>query len=178
MNANWLDIILLVILGLSVLFGIMKGLVRQIIGILAVIVGLILAVNYYPFVSNLFSRWLSSSTLSNFIAFIVIFIIVLSMGGVLSFLFSKVMKGPLKFVNNAMGGGLGLLKGLLICGVIVFAMLVFPFKKDALRQSFLAPYCLRVTKAVIYLIPDDLKEKFNEAYKDIVKRGKENARKV
>jgi len=178
MNFNWLDLILLVILGLSVLFGVLKGFIRQIIGILAVIVGLILAVNYYPGVSDVFMQWSRSSTLSNFIAFIVIFVAVLCLGGVLSFIFSKLMKGPLKFVNKVLGGGLGLLKGLLISGVIVFAMLVFPFKDDAIKQSFLAPYCLRVTKAVIYLIPDDLKERFNEAYKDIVKKGGENVRRV
>lgn len=177
MNFNWVDLILLVILGLTVLFGIMRGFVRQIIGILAVIVGLILAVNYYFVVSDFFSRWISSSTLSNFVAFIGIFIAVLCLGGILSFIFSKVIRGPLKFVNHALGGGLGLLKGLLICGVIVFAMLVFPFKEDALKQSFLAPYCVRVTKAVIYLIPDDLKVKFNEAYEDIIKRGKEDVSK-
>jgi len=174
MNFNWVDLILLVILGLTVLFGIMKGFVRQIIGILAVIVGLILAVNYYLVVSDFFSQWISSSTLSHFVAFIGIFIAVLCLGGILSFIFSKVIRGPLKFVNIALGGGLGLLKGLLICGVIVFAMLVFPFKEDALKQSFLAPYCVRVTKAVLYLIPDDLKVKFNEAYDDIIKRGKED----
>jgi membrane protein required for colicin V production len=178
MNVNWLDLILLVILGLSVLFGFLKGFVRQIVGILAVIVGLILAVNYYQGVSDFFMKWIRISTLSHFIAFIVIFIAVLCVGGVLSFIFSKVMKGPFKFVNKALGGGLGLLKGLLISGVIVFAMLVFPFKEDALKQSFLTPYCLRVTKAVIYLIPDDLKEKFNEAYKDIVKSGREDVGKV
>lgn len=177
MNFNWVDLILLVILGLTVLFGIMRGFVRQIIGILAVIVGLILAVNYYLVVSDFFSRWISSSTLSNFVAFIGIFIAVLCLGGILSFIFSKVIRGPLKFVNHALGGGLGLLKGLLICGVIVFAMLVFPFKEDALKQSFLAPYCVRVTKAVLYLIPDDLKVKFNEAYEDIIKRGKEDVSK-
>jgi membrane protein required for colicin V production len=177
MNFNWVDLILLVILGLTVLFGVLKGFVRQIIGIAAVIVGLILAVNYYPVISDFFSRWISSSTLSHFIAFIAVFIAVLCLGGILSFLFSKVIRGPLKFINNALGGGLGLLKGLLICGVVVFAMLVFPFNEDALKQSFLAPYCVRVTKAVIYLIPDDLKVKFNQAYEDIVKRGREDVSK-
>lgn len=177
MIINWVDLLLLVILGLTVLLGVLKGFVRQIIGICAVIVGLILAVNYYQVVSEFISRWVSSSTLSHFIAFIAVFIAALCLGGILSFLFSKVIKGPLKFVNNALGGGLGLLKGLLICGVIVFAMLVFPFKGDALEQSFLAPYCMRVTKAVFYLIPKDLKVKFNEAYEDIIKRGREDVSK-
>jgi len=177
MNFNWVDLLLLVILGLTVLFGVLKGFVKQIIGICAVIVGLILAVNYYTVVSDFFSRWISNSTLAHFIAFISVFIAILCLGGILSFLFSKVIKGPLKFVNNALGGGLGLLKGLLICGVIVFAMLVFPFKEDALKKSFLAPYCMRITKAVIYLIPKDLKVKFNEAYDDIIKKGREDVSK-
>jgi len=30
---------------------------------------------------------------------------------------------------------------------------------------------------VLYLIPDDLKVKFNEAYEDIIKRGKEDVSK-
>jgi len=177
MNFNWVDLLFLVILGLTVLFGILKGFIRQIIGICAVIVGLILAVNTYQVVSDFLSQWITSSTLSHFIGFIAVFIAALCLGGILSFVFSKVIKGPLKFVNNALGGGLGLLKGLLICGIIVFAMLVFPFKENALKQSFLAPYCMRITKAVIYLIPEDLKVKFNEAYEDIIKRGKEDVSK-
>ncbi|MFC2160195.1 CvpA family protein [Acidobacteriota bacterium] len=177
MSYNWVDLLLFVILALTVLFGILKGFVRQIIGIGAVLVGLILAVNYYQVVSDFFSRWIKSITLSQFIAFVTVFIAVLCLGGILSFLFSKVMKGPLKFINYVLGGGLGLLKGLLICGVIVFAMLVFPFKENALKQSFLAPYCMRITKAVIYLIPDELKIKFNKAYDDIVKRGSEDVSK-
>ena len=177
MNFNWIDFLLLVVLGLTVLFGILKGFVRQIIGICAVVVGLMLAVNTYQDVSGYISQWINSSTLSHFIAFIAVFTATLCLGGILSFFFSKVIKGPLKFVNSALGGGLGLLKGLLICGVIVFAILVFPFQEDALKKSVLAPYCLRITKAVIYLIPKDLKVKFNEAYKDIIKKGEEDVSK-
>jgi membrane protein required for colicin V production len=174
MNFNWVDLVLLVILAITVLFGILKGFVRQIFGILAVITGLILAVNYYPQASNFFSQWINSRTLTHFIGFIAIFVAVLCLGGVLSYLFSKAIKGPLKYVNQVLGGGLGLMKGMLICGVIVFAMLVFPFNKGALEQSVLAPYCIQVTRAVIYLIPEELKTKFNGAYKDIVKkRGKD-----
>lgn len=176
MDFNWVDLVLLAILAFTVLFGILRGFLRQVIGILAVIVGLILAVNYYPFASDFFGQWIDNQTITHFIGFIVIFIVVLCLGGILSFMFSKVIKGPLKAVNNILGGGLGLLKGILICGVIVFAMLVFPFNKDVLQRSFLAPYCLRVTKAVIYLIPEDLKIKFNEAYQDIVKRRGEDVR--
>ena len=178
MDFNWVDLILLAILAITVLFGILRGFVRQIFGILAVIIGLILAVNYYTYISNFLTQWINNRTVTHFLGFIVIFVFALFLGGILSFMLSKAIKGPLKFINHALGGGLGLLKGALICGVILFAMLVFPFDEDTLKQSLLAPSCLRVTKAVIYLIPEDLKIKFNEAYQDIVKRKGKDVREV
>ena len=176
MDFNWVDLVLLAILAITVLLGLIKGFVRQIFGIAAVIIGLILAVNYYTFASDFFAQWINNRMVTHFIGFIVIFIIILALGGVLAFMFSKVMKGPLKWINHVLGGGLGLLKGILICGVVVFAMLVFPFNTEALKGSFLAPVCLRITKTVFYLIPEELKIQFNEAYQDIVKRRGEDAR--
>ena len=170
---NWLDIVLFIVIGVTLIFGIIKGLARQVIGILAVIVGLILALVYYPYIAYLFGRMISSQVLSHFLGFISIFLAVLCLGWIVSWLVSKVIKGPFKFINHILGGGLGLIKGILVCGVLVFALLVFPVNVKALENSFLAPYCLKMTKVVIGLIPQELKENFKEAYEDIMgKRGK------
>jgi membrane protein required for colicin V production len=175
---NWLDIVLFIVICVTLVIGIIKGLVRQVIGLLAVIVGLILALLYYPYIAYLFGRVVSSQVLSYFLGFISIFLFVLCLGGIISWLVSKMIKGPLKFMNNLLGGALGLIKGVLICGVLVFALLVFPVNVRALENSFVAPYCLKMTKAVIGLIPQELKESFKEAYEDIMgKRGK-NAKRV
>lgn len=175
---NWLDIVLFIVIGVTLVFGIIKGLVRQIIGILAVIVGLILALVYYPYIAYLFGRVISSQVLSHFLGFVSIFLAVLCLGGIISWLVSKMIKGPLKFMNHFLGGGLGLIKGILICGVFVFALLIFPVNVKALENSFVAPYCLKMTKVVVGLIPQELKESFREAYEDIMgKRGK-NAKRV
>lgn len=175
---NWLDIVLFIVIGVTLVFGIIKGLVRQVIGILAVIVGLILALVYYPYIAYLFGRVISSQVLSHFLGFISIFLAVLCLGVAIAWLVSKIIKGPLKFMNHILGGGLGLIKGILICGVLVFALLVFPVNVKALENSYLAPYCLKMTKVVVGLIPQELKESFREAYEDIMgKRGK-NAQRV
>ena len=175
---NWLDIVLFIVIGVTLVFGIIKGLVRQVIGILAVIVGLILALVYYPYIAYLFGRVISSQVLSHFLGFISIFLAVLCLGGIVSWLVSKMIKGPLKFMNHVLGGGLGLIKGILICGVFVFALLIFPVNIKALENSFVAPYCLKMTKVVVGFIPQELKESFKEAYEDIMgKRGK-NAQRV
>ncbi len=178
MGLNWLDIILIAILVITSILGIIKGLVKQVFGLLAVIIGLILALGFYSQVSWLYLRLVSREVLAHFLGFLTIFLAVLCLGWVSSYLLSKFIKGPLKLLNNVLGGGLGLLKGILICGIVVFALLVFPISKKALKESQLSPVCLQMTKAIISLIPRELKEKFKEAYQGITRRVGKDGKKI
>jgi membrane protein required for colicin V production len=175
---NWLDIVLLIIIVGSLVLGVIKGLMRQVIGLAAVLLGLVLALVYYPYVSQLYLQWIESQVLSHFLGFITIFIAVLCLGWLISWLISKIIKGPIKFINHVLGGGLGLLKGVLICGILVFALLVFPVSVQALRNSFLAPYCLGMTKLVAKVIPQELKDTFKETYEVIMGGRPKNAKRV
>ena len=178
MSFNWLDITLMAILIITFNLGIVKGLIRQIIGIVAVIIGLILAVFNYPYVSQFYMRLISNQTVSNLLGFFTVFIAVLCLGWLIAYLLSKLAKGPLKFLNHVLGGVLGFLKGILISGVVVFALLIFPVDKTALKESQLSPYCLKITKAIYYLIPESLKQDFKEAYNDILGRGERDGKKI
>lgn len=175
---NWIDVILISILALTTILGVVKGLVKQIFGLLAVIIGLILALGFYSQVSSLYLRFISNEVLAHFLGFLTIFLIVLCLGWVSSYTLSKFIKGPLRLLNNILGGGLGFLKGILICGVVVFALLVFPISKKALKESALSPVCLQMTRAIISLIPKELKERFKEAYKEVTKRVEKDAKKI
>ena len=175
---NWLDVILIGILVVTSILGIVKGLVKQVFGLLAVIIGLILALSFYSQVSWLYLRLVSHEVLAHFLGFLTIFLVVLCLGWVSSYVLSKFIKGPLKLLNSVLGGGLGLLKGILICGVVVFALLVFPISKKALKESLISPVCLHMTRAIISLIPRELKEKFKEAYQEITKRVEKDGKKI
>lgn len=175
---NWIDVILVSILALTSILGIVKGLVKQVFGLLAVIIGLILALGFYSQVSWLYLRFVSNEVLAHFLGFLTIFLIVLCLGWISSYGLSKFMKGPLKLINNILGGGFGLLKGILICGVVVFALLVFPISKKALKESALSPVCLQMTKAIISLIPKELKERFKEAYQEVTRRVEKDGKKI
>ncbi len=168
---NWLDIVLLLILVTALILGIIKGLVRQVVGILAVLVGLILALAFYSVVASAFRTLIKDPAVSGFLGFILIFVVVLIAGWLIGRMFSKAIKGPLKVLDHILGAALGLLKGALICGILVFAMLVFPVNSDALKNSVLAPPCVDVTRGIIDLIPEELKEAFFTAYEDVF--GKE-----
>lgn len=178
MSLNWLDIIFLALLLVTFILGIIKGLIRQIIGILAVIVGLVLAVYNYATIAEFYARFISNRTLAHLLGFFTIFVAVLCLGWLVAHLLSKLMKGPLKFLNHIFGGALGLLKGILICGVIVLSLLVFPVDKAALKESELAPYCLKIAEGLYYLIPQSLKQEFKKAYNDILGKGGKHEKRV
>ena len=84
------------------------------------------------------------------------------------------MRGPLKFVNHTLGAALGLLEGILICGVLVLAQMIFPVDRAALEKSALAPYCARITRVAYSMIPQELKDQFNTTYNRIVHGEEEN----
>ncbi len=178
MIGNGLDIVVIIILLVTLVLGLVKGLVRQVIGVAAVIAGLILAARYYPQVAGVFGRAFASGKWASIIAFAVIFVVVLLVGGLVAFLVCKLLCGPLKFADHLFGGVLGLVQGVLISGVIVFALLAFPVNKPLLTESRLAPYCYWLTKAMVQIIPQDLKNKFNDTYKEIVEGKKPHGQEI
>lgn len=165
---SWVDIVIFVVVLISLILGLIKGFIRQIIGLAAVIVGFLLAAKYYLPASQAVGRIIDAQRWSQLIAFLIVFIAVLLAGWLIAFLLSKLIHGPLKFIDHLLGGGLGLIKGVLICGVIIFALLVFPVDRAGLLKSRLAPYCYWITKGFVHVIPQELKEKFKEAYREIV----------
>lgn len=54
----------------------------------------------------------------------------------------------------------------------------FPIDGGAVNKSLLVPFCSRITKAMVYLVPLELQEKFKDAYQDIEKSVDENGGKV
>lgn len=170
---NWFDILLLVIIGVTVIIGIIKGFLRQIIGLLAVILGLLLAIKYYSYAGDIFG-FIRNEIFAQLLGFFLIFMAVLCVGWVINILLAKAIRGPFKSMNRLLGAGLGFVKGVIICTVVVFGFLVFPVNTKALENSQLAPYCIEIANITYNLIPQELKDKFSEAYQEIMgKRGKD-----
>jgi len=178
MSLSTLDIILVIVLLATLVLGLIKGLVRQAIGLVAVVAGLLLAARYYPRAGAFVHKVVSNPIVADFIGFLALFAAVIAAGWLVGLLVSKLMKGPLNFLDHVLGGAFGLIKGILICGVIVFALLVFEVRQDALAGSKLAPLCFQVTRTVIRLIPGDLKAKFKSVYEGSRKGGASHGQKI
>lgn len=166
---GWVDILLIVILLGAFAAGLVRGLVKEIVGIVAAIAAFLAAASWYAPVADFLNRALVGPKTAKFLGFILVFAFVILVGAAAATLLSKLMAGPMKFVNHLFGGIFGLFEGMLICGGLVFALMVFPINKEALATSQLAPYCYGLTKTMVGFIPVELKEKFTSAYQEIVK---------
>ncbi|MGQ9801293.1 MAG: CvpA family protein [Candidatus Saccharicenans sp.] len=171
-HLNWLDSLLLVILLVTFIIGLVKGFIRQVIGILAVVGGVILAARYYAWLSWKLFGLVESDFWRNALSFLLIFFGVVLAGWALGFILSKLMKGSLSLTNHLLGGALGLLKGILIGAVIILAMLSFDFQREAIIGSRLAPSMIKIARGLALLIPQDLKDHFRDTVKHFEgKRG-------
>ena len=168
---GWMDLVLiLVLLGTTVL-GVLKGFVREAVGIAATVGGFVLAAAYYPFGADMFGGWIKNVSVARFLSFMLILVLTVVLGMLLTKILSRWIKGPLKFLDRLFGLAFGLVQGVLICGALVFAQVVFPVDKKAIENSRLAPYCFGLTKAMIHLIPQELKDQFKSAFQEIISKS-------
>lgn len=178
MGLNWLDLVLIVIFLVTLVLGIIKGLVRQVIGIAAAVGGIILGSLYYPGIADILQKIIRNRLVCNFLGFMIILAAALAAGWLLGLLVSKLIKGPLAFLNHVLGGVLGIVKGVLIGGALIFALLVFDLGKQGLAKSRLAPLFYQTTRAVVLLIPGDLRMKFKASYEAIRQGGEIHGEKI
>ncbi len=167
MNFTWLDFLLCGIIVAALIIGLFKGLIREAFGLASVILGLILAGQYYENLATVFRPIISNKDVSFFVSFLLIFAVVVVIGWLIGGLLSRAAKGPFKFFNHALGGVFGFVKGILISGVVVLALLVFSVDRPVVARSWMAPYALYVTNSIVQLVPQELKAKFKAIYRDI-----------
>jgi membrane protein required for colicin V production len=178
MPFNWLDIVLAAAVVASVIIGLIKGFVRELIGLIVIILGIIVAARFFGPVAKIAGKFISNPAAANFIGFLLVFLVVLIIGGILSGFIAKLTKRGLGLVNNLLGGVIGFLEGILVAGAVVFALLAFPVNKSALMGSRLSPLVYQVTKTVVQFIPQELKDQIKTAYEKISHGGADDGQKI
>ena len=116
---------------LSILFGVIKGFIRELFSLAFFILAVILSFLYYHDTGTFFIKYLKDRDLSNFAGFVLIFVLVLSIGSVVTYVIKKLfVLGPLRSVDRILGGVFGLLRGILLSMIIVFGLITFSVKPN------------------------------------------------
>jgi uncharacterized membrane protein required for colicin V production len=165
---NWLDVVLLFIIAISVLASFRKGLSREIIGLASVFLGLVLGIWFYGTASIYIRPHVSSPLAAKLAGFFLVFTLVFLAGVLVRFIVGKFLRvTKLSFVDHLLGAAFGAARGL----VIAIALLtgVMAFAKDgrppaAVADSRLAPYVSEGARVFVAMAPHELKEGFRKTY--------------
>lgn len=115
------DYAVFVIVGLSVIVSLMRGLIGEVLSIAGWIAALYVAKTYAVQLIPLLPDSISGQGLRVLIAFLVLFVVTLLLSGLVSKILSSVFsKVGLGWINNILGAVFGFGRGLLIVSVVVF----------------------------------------------------------
>ncbi len=166
---NLLDWILIILIGLSTLYGLFRGLIKEVISLLAVIIGLVGASRCYegafPLLKGLGLSEQVAKILSFVILFIIIFIALVLIGKLLHKFIHAISLG---WINRLGGIGFGFIRGIIVSGIIIIILTItLSEKAPFLTESKLTPQIMNISKVLLSLVPEDLQRRFMEQEKKL-----------
>jgi membrane protein required for colicin V production len=163
-----LDWILAAIVVFSVAISVVRGFIREAIGLAAVVGGLLLAAWGYRSVANIFKEVVKTENLALFFGFSGIFFGTLLAGSVVIWLVTRFKKlAHLEWFDRLLGGAFGFIRGWLIGAVILLGLTAFDVQTERLRNSQLVPYFLPGSRVIAVATPYELKAKFLVGYRAV-----------
>jgi membrane protein required for colicin V production len=172
---TFLDYVFALIIVISTGFALTKGLAREIISLVALIGGLVLAAIYYPVTAQWFLPFSRNESVADLFGFMIIFLGCIVAGAIAAFLVNKFIKmATLEWLDRLLGGVYGFLRGWAIASIIILALIAFPIRENLLARSRLAPYLLAGARVAAYMVPQDMKNRFNEQYQKVLQLWNQN----
>jgi membrane protein required for colicin V production len=114
------DYIVLAILGVSAFLGLLRGLVKEVLSLIAYVLAFVAAVWWGPTVSVWIATYIDNAMLRTAVAYGAVFIVVLLLVGLANITLSALIKKTgLTPADHGLGGMFGLLRGALIVLVLV-----------------------------------------------------------
>jgi membrane protein required for colicin V production len=179
-SVNAVDILMLGLLGIAFIYGLIRGFVLQLAGIVFIVGGLILADRTSHAFGGTLHDWFPSldEPVNRYVAFALVLVGAIVVGHVIALIFRSLLeKLKLLSYDRFLGGILGVVKGALV-GVLVLYLLLWVFDRSeegspptgivrTIYESRTWPVVQKVTDTVLPLIPQDLRDKTRQQLEEI-----------
>lgn len=133
---NWADLVLLGILGLSTLVGLWRGFIVEVLSLVVWVAAFWLAFQFGAPVATLFDNAVDAPAARMLLGYGLVFIGALVVGGLLTWLMSRLVTGTgLSGTDRMLGLGFGLLRGAALCALLVLLLGFTPLPQDAWWQE-------------------------------------------
>jgi membrane protein required for colicin V production len=171
---NWLDYILIAILLFSMVLSARKGFSREIVGVAAACLALVLAMWFYGLAGSFLLPWVSSARVANGIGFLLVVFAVMILGGLVGWIVNRFLRTiGLSFFDRLLGAAFGLVRGMLIAIALLTAYMAFGPEVDSktvsssVLHSRITPYVLDASHLFLAIAPMELKASFAKQYSQV-----------
>ncbi len=163
---NLLDTIIIALMIVLVVRGVLRGFFREIGSLAGVILGILLANDYQPQMTEYLKAYLPSVKHLPLISFGVIFVIVVILGNIAGWGMKMIMKRLLfSWADKTLGACLAFLKCVVITYIIIVLLTFFiPSKTPLIAQSRLAPLIIVSYQSMASLISPNLYQKWKSKF--------------
>ncbi|HIE03601.1 MAG TPA: CvpA family protein [Candidatus Latescibacteria bacterium] len=164
------DTAIVVILGVCVLYGMYRGLIRVVFALLSAVLGGVGAVYLHGWVG----RWFGGGTLANVAGFVLcFFVIALVVGWVGRTLWRASRAALLSWLDRLLGGLLGLAVGCILTAVGLGLLTTYvPGARSGIGKAKVAQLLLKGVNKGKKLLPKKLEERFKEGYDKVLEKGR------
>jgi membrane protein required for colicin V production len=153
---NLVDYSILALIGVSVIAGVFRGLVREALSLSVWILAVWLATVFSPKFESYFSSMISSSSIRLAVAFLLIALAVLILGSIINMIIGMLIsKSGLGFIDKFLGFVFGFARGVLIVALIFLVINIVELPNNTVfNQSKLAPQFKPLVTWLAQYVPD------------------------
>lgn len=156
---NWVDIIVMAILIISGILAFSVGFIKEILGLLAWIIAVVVAIYAAPLVLPMVGSFITNDLAAQLIAWGGVFFITLIIALIISYAIgNSLVTGSPSIIDRWFGLLFGLVRGVVIvCLLYMLTLWIFPAQEDRafLEHSFTKPYLDKGVEVIRSFIPTD-----------------------
>ena len=169
---SWLDILVLVIVGYSVIAGFSGGIARVGVGFAATILGILFGFWFYGVAGSHVADYVSSRSIANLLGFLLVFGLFVLAGAVVGRVLGKLFKWVgLSWLDRLLGAAFGFLRGAVVAVALVTVILAFAPTPPppSIVQSKTLPYVIDTSSVLSAVTPHEVKDAFRETKEKVKK---------
>jgi membrane protein required for colicin V production len=159
----WVDWVIIGIIALSGLIGLLRGLVREALSLIAWAAAIWVALSFSHYVAGLLVKQISAPSVRLIVAFAALFVITLILAALVNYLIAKLVdKTGLSGTDHMLGVFFGIARGVVLVAIIVLLAGATPLPKDPWwRQSVLIEDFQNMALWLRDFLPADIASKFD-----------------
>ena len=118
-NFNQVDILIIIFTIISMIYGYSRGLIKEILSILSILISVYLSINVYPNISLFIKEYIEMALLADSISFALMFLFLYSLINIFSnFVVSSITNTPIRILDKNFGILFGFFRALLIFSLL------------------------------------------------------------